>query len=151
MEQQCATLDFVTFGEFLRELIVAQQRTHGWRSAYVNATHNTPGVTPVTQLMIAKWREDNLAPRWALDQITLLRFRHTGFQMWSNHEVQFLLDAYARSNGHGYKALADQCSEAFKRDISENAIKGQIDRLRNSGRLPRRSHRRTYGQMRLAM
>jgi hypothetical protein len=57
---------------------------------------------------------------------------------WTNHNIDYLIKQYG-INGKpaSNKILANLCSWEFGRDVSDGAVKGQIDRQRKHGRLPK--------------
>lgn len=146
--------DHCSFNEFVREWIVAQNgHTHAWRKNYVDSTHRCDAAIRVTNQTIDRWRSRDIVPKWAVDQITILRFHvrpPVPMQDWTGEEVQFLMDAYQASQGR-YRDLASLCTEKFGRTISENAIKGKIDRLIKSGRLSNPRRRVNHIQRELAL
>jgi hypothetical protein len=57
---------------------------------------------------------------------------------WTSENVDYLVERYL--SGESVKSnpiLANLCSWEFGREVTENGIKGQIDRQRKKGRLPK--------------
>ena len=136
-----AVSGFYTMEQFMAALARKLGRTYGWRVDYVEATKQTPGATLVETTTIQHWQTQRLVPALYYDQIETLLFRKRvgkSCPEWSNENYDYLEALYKEDPAQKNRALAEKCSEHFDRDINENSIRGAVDRLRKSGRLPER-------------
>jgi len=131
--------NYYTIEQFMVALASKMGRTYGWRTDYVKATHETPGCQKVETDDIQKWQKERRVPDWAYQQIEMLEFRvrmgRTGPE-WKEDEVEYLIGEYMTDPHQPNALLAEKCMQRFGRDITEQAIKGAIYRLGQSGRLP---------------
>jgi len=131
--------DHYTIEQFMLRLASKMGRTYGWRTDYAKATHETTGCQPVDTDDIQKWQKERRVPDWAYRQIDLLEFRmrmgRAGPE-WKADEVDYLIAEYQADPHQPNATLATKCMKQFGRDISEQAIKGAIYRLGQTGRLP---------------
>jgi hypothetical protein len=62
--------------------------------------------------------------------------RRVPFKKWAPMEVFFLVDEHLSDVEQPNRVLAEACTERFGRLISENAIRGQMTRIRLMGLVP---------------
>lgn len=132
---------FYTMEQFMASLARKLGRTYGWRVDYVEATKHTPGAVLVETTTIQHWQIQRLVPEVYYEQIETLQFRKRigkNCPEWSDENYDYLEAEYKADPGQKNRSLAEKCSEHFERDINENSIRGAVDRLRKSGRLPER-------------
>ncbi len=130
--------------DFLHTLACRRGQTYGWRIDYIKASETSPGCRSVKSDDIQKWQKTQLVPVWAYDQIAKLVFpkrKGENGPDWTPEEFDHMIELYLDSIKNGGKPisnakLAEQCSNKFGRKITENSIKGAIDRQRKKGRLP---------------
>lgn len=142
-----------TLAQFHARLHQKMGRTYGWRVDYIESTKTTPDCRIVKTEEIQRWQQTQQVPDWAYDQIDKLIFNKRKGEngpAWSNIEFDFLVALYegtavdgkgekiASNSGTSNLVFSKHCTEKFGRDITENAIKGAIDRLRKKDRLPKR-------------
>lgn len=130
-----------TMEQFLSVLTAKMRRSYGWRTDYIIATHETPDCQPVANESIQKWQNSNKVPDWAVHQIDRLIFRKRGGNSaptWSDEDEQYLTDLYKQDPRQRNRSLANNCEQHFGRTITENSIKGALDRLRKHGSLPKK-------------
>jgi len=124
---------------FRRRLQARMGRAYGWKFALIEASRS-PGLQPITDSMIAHWMRDNSVPDWAMRQLELMAFRprpKRGPQIeWTETEKRFLITAHVEGPKLTNNALADMCTEKFGRRINENAIRGQLTRIRRQRNIP---------------
>jgi hypothetical protein len=151
--------------EFLRKLFSVLGRTYGARKDYVAASETTPGCRVVKNEEIQRWQQSRKVPAWAYEQIDRLVYpprKGANGPNWSDREYNTLVAAYLSSEGakavggdvaalrieleeQGYNTdstttnakFSEMCTTLFGRDITENSIRGAIDRKRKEGRLPK--------------
>jgi|ERR1019366_1169009 hypothetical protein len=132
---------FYEFKAFLMALQVKMGGTYGWRTDCVTASANSPDCKAIRNEDIQKWIKDQLVPDWAYEQVSRLVFqKRTGAagREWKNTEYEYLGGIYCDDPTTKNTVLAAMCSEKFGREITENAIKGALDRLRKQGKIPAR-------------
>ncbi len=56
---------------------------------------------------------------------------------WSDADYDYLVSIHTEDFARSNVALAYMCTMRFGRDITENAIRGSLNRLRRAGRVPR--------------
>jgi hypothetical protein len=130
---------YYSMGYFLSKLFVKMRRSYGWRTDYLKATETTPGCTPVTNETVQKWQSANRVPTWAVDQIDQLLFSKRSGQsgpVWTSENKEFLITIFTNDPSLSNIELAALCSAEFGRTITENSIKGEIDRSRKRALLP---------------
>lgn len=123
--------------EFMARLQVKMGRTYGWRVDYVSAS-SAPDRRPVKSEDIQKWQRTRRVPHWAFEQIEQLEFskrQGQGGPPWTTQEYDFLEALYTADPLTPNAVLAEKCSKQFGRPITENSIKGALDRLRDKGRI----------------
>jgi hypothetical protein len=131
---------YYTLEEFLAALQVKMGRTYGWRVDYVTASTETPEVHQARNEDIQKWQRTKKVPDWAFDQIDKLVFTKRvgqGGRQWSNQEGDYLVGFYVSDPTMSNASFANICTKHFGRKITENAIRGALDRLRDKGRIER--------------
>ena len=128
---------------FLAALQRKMGRTYGWRVDYVLATATAaqanPNVKVVKNEEIQKWQKDKEVPAWAFERIPLLVFQKRkgeGSPPWKSNDYTFLATLYLEDQHKSNAYLATVCGQKFDREITENAIKGALDRLRKKGSIP---------------
>jgi hypothetical protein len=129
------------FKDFLAALQIKTGRTYGWKTDYIKASENTDNCKKVSNEDFTKWIKNQLVPDWVYDQIQTLNFpKRIGSpaKEWTNHEYEFLVKIHIDDSSRKNIVLAHICSEKFGRDITENAIKGSLDRLRKQNRIPQK-------------
>ena len=139
--------------QFVAALHCKMGRTYGWRVDYIKATLATPECRNVKNEEIQRWQQTKKVPDWAFEQIDRLIFPPRKGELgpaWSSIEYDFLVDLYTgkamKENGEVHQTssstsnavFAGICSTRFGRNITENSIKGAIDRQRKKDRLPKR-------------
>ncbi len=155
---------FYDLEDFVAALHKKMGRTYGWRVDYVQATQETPDCRKVKNEEIQRWQQTRKVPDWAFEQIEKLVFQQRKGENgppWSQGEYDFLValyngeatskletgdekhqikqgDKYPTNSTTSNAEFARICSQEFGRPITENAIKGGIDRQRKKGRLPAR-------------
>jgi hypothetical protein len=130
-----------TLEQFLAALQRRLGRTYGWRKDYVFATKQTPGAVQVETTHIQQWQAKGLVPQVYVEQIDKLKFpkrTSKGGIEWSPDNYDYLATTYLANPTLSNRKLAEQCSTHFGREITENSIRGALDRLRNLGRIPKR-------------
>lgn len=153
---------FYDLADFLAALQRKMGRTYGWRVDLVKATMDTEGVRPVKNEEIQRWQQEKRVPEWAMAQLPKLVFgRRKGENgpPWSSKEYDFLValykgaaicslpegdptygtkkdDKYPTDSDTSNAEFSRICSNEFGRTITENGIKGAIDRRRKRGELP---------------
>jgi hypothetical protein len=136
-ERECLN-GYATFDHFLSRISRCRGALWGYQTSYVTASANTSN--PVTNEMIELWRMSNQVPIAYVNQIDAMIFpsrsRSRG-QNWTGIEIDFLVEFHQEEATLTNKDLANRCSEHFHREITEAAIKGQLDRLRKVGRVAR--------------
>lgn len=131
-----------TMEQFLMILTARMRRSYGWRTDYIRASHETPQCTPVSNEIVQRWQNANAVPTWAVEQIGRLEFRKRhgkiGNPTWTETDENYLIEQYRDDPLQKNIVLAQRCAERFGRPISENSIKGALDRARKKGYLPGR-------------
>jgi hypothetical protein len=121
------------FDSLLLAIVKKRGKTWGWRSTYLAATQHTEGARPVSNHEIDKWRNEDRIPYWAVEQVPMLTFVNPIARRgvtWSRQERRFLHRIYENGVALTNDQLADMCSQQFGRLITDNAIKGMLDRSR---------------------
>jgi hypothetical protein len=127
---------YYTFDQFLSALQVRMRGTYAWKTGYAKATVKTPGCEEVRTEDIQKWQKSDKVPVRAYEQISILSFEKRegkGAPPWTKQNIAFLVEQYNGKPGDPTKSnavLAKLCTEEFGRLITENAVKGQVDRCR---------------------
>lgn len=132
---------FYTMEQFIRAMGEARGRLYGWRTDYIEATKHLPGALLAETATIQHWQAKDQVPSEFYEQISRLEFRKRsgkGGPPWSETEYQYLVNKYEADPKQKNKSLAEMCSSEFGRDITENSIRGAIDRERKRGHLPKR-------------
>jgi hypothetical protein len=131
-----------TLEQFMAALARRMGRTYGWRTDYVIATKETPGAVKAETTTIQQWQTKRLVPAEYYDQIDRLNFpKRPGKpgQEWSTEDYDFLVELYLKNPAEQNSVLAETCAERFGRPITENSIRGALDRLRKRDhRIPMR-------------
>lgn len=126
---------------FMSVLAAKMGRTYGWRGDFVEACASSPNSRPVPNELIQKWQKEGRVPAWAVEQVAHLVFKKRqgkSGKTWLPEEYDFLANLYDENPAASNAVLAGRCSEQFGREITENGIKGAIDRLRKKDRLAKR-------------
>lgn len=121
---------FFTMSQFVGRLLIKLGRSYRWKLSYVEASMAEDCET-VTSELIQKWQNTDRVPEWAVRQIDHMvfgRLRGNNGTPWTDEERQFLVDLYNHDPKTRNRTLASLCSAQFGRTITENAIKGEIDR-----------------------
>jgi hypothetical protein len=124
--------------DLLIAICAARGHLYGWKSSYLAAAR--PGldnIIAVTERQLHTWQKIGHVPAYSVNQVPRMQFKaqtHRGRQRWTAGEYDFLRNLYIKTDGHVKNAdLANKCAAAFGRDVTENAIKGALDRLRKNG------------------
>jgi len=129
---------FVHFAEFYRKVFCKRKGGHGWQVEVMRAFADTSH--PITKHMLDTWAVTEKVPELyynALDHVTFVkRCRDKPQIVWSANEDQWLANYHLCDPTSTNSALAIACSEKFGRHITENAIRGKLDRLRRTGHVP---------------
>lgn len=127
--------------QFMVALARKRGRTYGWRTDYAQATRDTPGSFQVSTDDIQKWQKRRRVPEQAYAQIEWLIYRDRigcSKPNWSSDDIEYLVREYEVDPRQANATLARKCTDHFGRLITEQAIKGEIYRLGEAGRLPRK-------------
>lgn len=130
-----------TLEQFLAALARRRGCTYGWRKDYCEATKNTSGATIAETTHIQQWQSKGRVPQVYVEQIDSLKFPKRigkGTIEWSTENYEYLAVEYLADPTQPNRVLAEKCTEHFGREITENAVRGAIDRLRQQGRIPKR-------------
>lgn len=130
---------FYTIDQFITALIRKRGRSYGFRVDYVTASSTTPGCRAVKTEEFHKWQQSKEVPDWAYDQIDRLVFPDRkgkkGQTPWTVGEYDFLAKGYTLDPSKSNLDFAIMCTKEFGRSITEEAIKGALDRLRKRKRI----------------
>lgn len=140
-ENGCYTME-----QFLTKLHCHRSETYAWRVDYIKATNTTPGVRAVRNEEIQQWRKKDEVPTWAYEEVSLLVFpkrKSGGHPTWKTTEYDYLCREYLIDPSRSNLLLSQMCSLEFGRPITEQAIKGSLDRLRKRNRIPERRPSKT--------
>lgn len=127
---------------FLSVLYQRRGCTYAWREDYCAATKNTPGATIAETTQIHQWQAKERVPEVYVDQINILVFRKRKNDKenvdWSQENYDYLASEYLLDQTQSNRQLAEKCTQQFGRNITENSIRGGLDRLRKQGRISKR-------------
>lgn len=128
-----------TLTAFLIKLYGRMGRMYGWKTALVEASHS-PGLDPIELGMIKQWTKTSSVPAWAFKQLDQMVFkprtRRERQVIWTEKEKDFLIETHVQQPRLTNNQLADACSRKFNRRINDNAIRGQLSRVRQEKRVP---------------
>jgi hypothetical protein len=127
-----------TMQDFLGVLVAKMRRSYGWKIDYITASHTTPECVPVENETIQAWQKTDKVPEWAIVQIDKMVFRKRRGSVgptWTDDNQSFLIETCQQNPALKYKELAQICTRHFGRTLTENGIKGKVDRLRKTGLL----------------
>ena len=134
--------DFLTYDEVLQAMLTKFGKHHGVPAALFerNTQLVKHGETTdkITSSAFQQWRKENHFPLYVIEQIEAMTpddLLPRG--KWNDDERQYLAELYSVDSAQTNKALAIACSEKFDRLVTECAIKGELNRLRASGKVPR--------------
>ncbi len=128
---------YYNLADFHAALLIKRGGSHAWKVSYVEAS-TQDGCRLVKNEDIAKWQRTKQVPIWAYEQITVMKFfKRAGKNSpdWTQEEYDYLRDTYNEDPTRQNKELAYRCSVRFERTITEQAIKGALDRLRGKGQV----------------
>ena len=132
--------DFATYDEVLQAMVTKFGKHHGVPAALFerNARLLEQGETTdrITSSAYQQWRKENRFPRCVIAQIEAM----TPTDLlprgkWSDDERQFLVELYSTDPSLTNAALAVACAAKFDRRVTECAIKGELNRLRQAGKV----------------
>lgn len=132
-----------SYDEIIQTMVRKFGKHHGVPAALAERNAHLaaedPSIGRITSATMQTWRKQDCYPAYVLEQINAmteddLLGRRT---RWSETERQFLVELYQRDPKQSNKALADACSRKFGRLITECSIKGELNRLRQRGAVPR--------------
>lgn len=131
-----------TIKQFMAALAQQRGRTYAWKKDYTTATEHTPGSLKVSIDDIQKWQKEKLVPEQAYVQIDWLTYptrvgKSAPKPKWSENNIDYLVAEYEFDPKRSNAFLAEKCTIQFKRPITEQAVKGALFRLGESGRLPK--------------
>jgi hypothetical protein len=124
---------------FLAALQLKRGQTYAWRVDYCVATNNTPNCNVAKNEDVQKWQRTGEVPAWAYEQMAILVFPKRGGKggpPWTDAEYTYLKNLYLADPSKSNLMFADACTLHFGRPITENAIKGALDRLRKRKEIP---------------
>lgn len=140
--QQSLSQDFYSYDEVLQTMVTKFGKHHGVPAALFERNARlmeTGEVTDrITSSAFQQWRKENRYPRYVLDQIMAMTADDLLSRgKWTEVERQFLADLYSGDPSLTNKALADACAAKFDRLVTECSIKGELNRLRQQGKVSR--------------
>lgn len=105
-----------------------------------NAAQRQQGldIPAVTEGMWQRWRKMDEFPAWAVEQLHDLSLDDLlSRQKWTEDERQYLIGLYSTDPTRSNQYLANACTAKFDRLVTDCAIKGELNRLRQSDRVVR--------------
>ena len=126
------------FHDLIIAVARATHKTYGWRVEYLRASLSSLQARPVNERMMVTWQRSGRVPNWAVEQVSVMEFRRPSFKKprdWNREETEFLIHLYQSNEYVTYQRMAELCQQKFDRDISEQAIKGMLDRLRKKNKI----------------
>ena len=139
------TNGFYAFKDFLAALQIQMGRTYGYKTDCIKASETSPDCKIIRLEDFQKWIKSEKVPDWAYEQLSKMIFpKRTGAagKNWKNTEYTYLETIHNADPTIKNIVLASMCSEKFGREITENAIKGSLDRLRKQNRVaPKRKEK----------
>ena len=134
------TLEYYTYEQVIQIMVMKFGKHHGVPAALTerNAQMLRRGadVNRITSSGFQVWRKENRYPAFVVEQIKEMTANDLLPRgKWTESERQFLAQLYSSNERLSNKALADACSVQFGRLVTECSIKGELNRLRQRGKV----------------
>jgi hypothetical protein len=137
-----ATRDVYPHAEVIQSMVKRFGKHHGVPAALAERNarlyRDDPAIGRITASMMQGWRKQDRYPAYVVEQINSMTADDLPGRRvrWSEEERLFLVQLYHDDPRRSNMVLAERCSVQFGRPITECSIKGELDRLRKSDRVP---------------
>jgi len=133
--------DYYSYDEVIQVMVRKFKKHHGVPAALVERNRHLVQqdgtVGRITASAMQQWRKADRYPRYVVEQISAMTpgdILQRG-KKWTDDERRFLAQLYSANPQRSNQLLADACSSRFGRLITECSIKGELNRLRQNGRV----------------
>lgn len=143
-ETKSSAVEFYTNAQFAAIMVERVGKYNGAKRAFedfnTELRKKNPELGVITSSHLEKWRVEDRYPTWVIEQLRMMSKADlpTSSHRWTQADKDFLRDLYRANPTVSDRRLAEILSERFGCDMTENAVKGALDRLRRKGEIERR-------------
>ena len=146
-ETKSSAVEFYTNAQFAAIMVERVGKYNGAKRAFedfnTELRKKNPELGVITSSHLEKWRVEDRYPTWVIEQLRMMSKADlpTTKHRWSQADYNFLRDLYLADPSVSDRRLAEILSEKFGCNMTENAVKGALDRLCKKHEIERREGR----------